>query len=45
MQLRFTKQARTEFFRIVDVYAEYAGQRSADKIIDKMKKCIESILK
>ena len=45
MQLRFTKQARMEFFRIVDVYAEYAGQRSADKIIDKMKKCIESILK
>ena len=45
MQLRFTKRARTEFLRIVDVYAEYAGQRSADKFIDKMRKCGESILK
>lgn len=45
MQLRFTKRARTEFLRIVDVYAEYAGQRSADRFIDKMKKCSEEIQK
>ena len=45
MQLRFTKRARTEFLRIVDVYAEYAGQRSADRFIDKMRKCSEEILK
>lgn len=45
MQLRFTKRARTEFLRIVDVYAEYAGQRSAGRFIDKMKKCSEEILK
>ena len=29
MRLQFTKQAREEFLRIVSVFAEYAGPRSA----------------
>ena len=45
MQLRFTKRARHEFLRIVDIYVEYAGQRAADKFIDKTKACGEAILK
>ncbi len=36
MKVRFTKQARKEFFRIVDVFAEYAGQNYADKFINKV---------
>ena len=43
MKLQFTKRARLEFLRIVGVYAEYAGQRSADKLIDKMDRCIKDI--
>ena len=45
MRLRFTKRARLEFLRIVDVYAEYAGQRYADIFIDKVDKCIKDIFK
>lgn len=45
MRLRFTKRARLEFLRIVDVYAEYAGQRYADKFIDKVDRCIKDIIK
>lgn len=44
MRLQFTKRARLEFLRIVDVYAEYAGQRSADKFIDKVDRCIKDIM-
>ena len=45
MRLRFTKRARLEFLRIVDVYAEYAGQRYADKFIDNVDRCIKDIIK
>ena len=36
MKVRFTKQARKEFFRVVDMFAEVAGQRYADIFIDKV---------
>ena len=36
MKVRFTRQARIEFFRIVDVFTEYAGQRYAQTFIDKV---------
>ena len=44
MRLQFTKRARLEFLRIVDVYAEYAGQRYADRFIDKVDGCIKDII-
>jgi len=45
MRLRFTKRARLEFLRIVDVYAEYAGQRYADNFINKVDRCLKDIMK
>ena len=33
---RFLKQAREEFLRIVSVFAEYAGPRSAEKFIKRV---------
>ena len=45
MKVRFTKQARRNFFHIVDVFAEFAGQRYADNFIDKFYKIGEQLRK
>jgi len=45
MNLQFTKQAREEFLRIVSVFAEYAGARSADKFIKRVSDQGEKLLK
>jgi len=45
MRLQFTKQAREEFLRIVSVFAEYAGPRSADKFIKRVNDRGETLLK
>ena len=45
MRLQFTKQAREEFLRIVSVFAEYAGPRSADKFIRRVNERGETLLK
>ena len=45
MQLQFTKQARTEYLRIVSVFAEFAGVRSAGNFIDRVKNKGEMLLK
>ena len=45
MKLQFTKQAREEFLRIVSVFAEYAGPRSADKFIRRVNERGETLLK
>lgn len=37
MQLQFTKQAREEYLRIVSVFAEFAGTRSADLFIERVR--------
>ena len=44
MKLQFTKQAREEFLRIVSVFAEYAGLRSADKFIKRVNDRGETLL-
>ena len=45
MQLQFTKLARTEYLRIVSVFAEFAGVRSAGNFIDRVKEKGEALLK
>ena len=45
MQLQFTKQARTEYLRIVSVFAEFAGVRSSGNFIDRVKNKGEMLLK
>ena len=45
MKLQFTKQAREEFLRIVSVFAEYAGPRSADKFIRRVNERGETLHK
>ena len=45
MKLQFTKQAREEFLRIVSVFAEYAGPRSAEKFIKRVNDRGETLLK
>ena len=45
MRLQFTKQAREEFLRIVTVFAEYAGPKSADKFIKRVNERAETLLK
>lgn len=45
MRLQFTKQARTEYLRIVSVFAEFAGVRSAGIFIDRVKDKGEMLLK
>ena len=37
MQLQFTKQAREEFLRIVSVFAEFAGTRSANLFVERVR--------
>ena len=45
MKLQFTKQAREEFLRIVSVFAEFAGARSANKFIQHVNERGEALLK
>ena len=45
MQLQFTKQARTEYLRIVSVFAEFAGVRSSGNFIDRVNNKGEMLLK
>ena len=45
MKLQFTKQAREEFLRIVSVFAEFAGARSANKFIQRVNERGEALLK
>ncbi len=45
MQIRFTKQARAEYLRIVSVFAEFAGIRSANKFIERVKEKGDTLLK
>lgn len=37
MKLQFTKQAREEYLRIVSVFAEFAGTRSANLFIERVR--------
>ena len=45
MKIRFTKKAEAELLRIVDIFNEYAGARSADAFIDKVAICGSTLLK
>ena len=44
MKIRFTKKAEAELLRIVDIFNEYAGARSADAFIDKVAICGSTLL-
>ena len=35
MKVRFTKRARHEFFHLVDVFTEFAGQKAANNFIER----------
>lgn len=37
MKLQFTKQAREEYLRIVSVFAEFAGTRSANLFLERVR--------
>ena len=37
MQIQFTKQAREELLRIVSVFAEFAGTRSANLFVERVR--------
>ena len=45
MQLQFTKQAREEYLRIVAVFAEFAGTRSASLFIERVRERGATLLK
>lgn len=45
MQLQFTKQAREEYLRIVSVFAEFAGTRSANLFIERVRERGATLLK
>ena len=45
MQLQFTKQAREEYLRIVSVFAEFAGTRSANLFIERVRERGETLMK
>ena len=45
MQIRFTKQAREEYLRIISVFEEFAGTRSASKLNDRVRQKGETLLK
>ena len=45
MLLRFNKRAREEFLRLVDIFCEYAGNKAADRFIERVQSCGESIRK
>ena len=45
MQLQFTKQAREEYLKIVSVFAEFAGTRSANLFIERVRERGATLLK
>ena len=45
MKIRFTKKTEAELLRIVDIFNEYAGARSANAFIDKVAICGSTLLK
>lgn len=45
MRLQFTKQAREEYLRIVSVFAEFAGTRSAIFFIERVRERGETLIK
>ena len=45
MRLQFTKQAREEYLRIVSVFAEFAGTRSANLFIERVRERGETLIK
>ena len=45
MQIQFTKLAREEFLRIVSVFAEFAGTRSANLFVERVRERGATLLK
>ena len=45
MQIQFTKLAREEFLRIVSVFAEFAGARSANLFVERVRERGATLLK
>lgn len=45
MQIQFTKQAREELLRIVSVFAEFAGARSANLFVERVRERGATLLK
>jgi plasmid stabilization system protein ParE len=45
MKVQLTKQAREEFLRIVSVFAEFAGTRSANLFIKRVNERSETLLR
>jgi plasmid stabilization system protein ParE len=45
MQIQFTKQAREELLRIVSVFAEFAGTRSANQFVERVRERGATLLK
>ena len=45
MQIQFTKQAREELLRIVSVFAEFAGTRSANLFVERVRERGATLLK
>ena len=45
MQYRITKPAQEALIRIYDVFYEFAGQRNADKIIDRVDERLNTLQK
>ena len=45
MQIQFTKQAREELLRIVSVFAEFAGTRSANLFVERVREHGATLLK
>ena len=45
MRLQFTKLARAEYLRIVSVFAEFAGTRSANLFIERVRERGETLMK
>ena len=45
MQYKITKQAQETLMQIYDVFLEFAGQRNADKIIERVDDRLNTLLK
>lgn len=45
MELQYTKQAKQEFLRIVEIYGEFSGPISANKFIDKINNINRMLIK
>ena len=45
MELRYTKQAKQEFLRRVDIYGEFSGPISANKFIEKVNSINRMLIK